>query len=68
MGAKAEIYRLMNRLTEQGLGILMISSELPEVLALSDRVVVLHEGCVAGGLEKAEATPDRVLQLATGGR
>lgn len=68
VGAKAEIYRLMNHLTGQGLGILMISSELPEVLALSDRMVVLHEGRLAGSLEKAEATPDRILQLATGGR
>jgi ribose transport system ATP-binding protein len=68
VGAKAEVYRLMNRLTEQGLGILMISSELPEVLALSDRVVVLHEGRLAGALDKREATPDRVLQLATEGR
>ena len=68
MGAKAEIYRLMNRLTEKGLGILMISSELPELLALSDRVVVLHEGRLAGALEKGDATPDRILHLATGGR
>jgi len=68
VGAKAEIYRLMNRLTAQGLGILMISSELPEVLALSDRVVVLHEGRAAGTLERGEATPERVLHLATGGR
>jgi ABC-type sugar transport system ATPase subunit len=68
VGAKAEIYGLMNRLTEQGLGILMISSELPEVLALSDRVVVLHEGRAAGALQRGEATPERVLHLATGGR
>ena len=68
VGAKAEIYRLMNRLTEQGLGILMISSELPEVLALSDRVVVLHEGRATGVLDRAQATPERVLHLATGGR
>jgi ribose transport system ATP-binding protein len=68
VGAKAEIYRLLNRLTEQGLGILMISSELPEVLALSDRLVVLHEGRMAGALEAAQATPEAVLHLATGGR
>ena len=67
MGAKAEIYRLMNRLTEKGLAILMISSELPEVLAMSDRVVVLHEGRLSGTLDRAEASPDRVLHLATGG-
>jgi ABC-type sugar transport system ATPase subunit len=68
VGAKSEIYRLMNRLTEGGLGILMISSELPEVLALSDRVVILHEGRQAGTLDRREATPERVLHLATGGR
>ena len=68
VGAKAEIYGLMNRLTEKGLGILMISSELPEVLALSDRVVVLHEGRARGALERSEATPERVLHLAMGGR
>jgi ABC-type sugar transport system ATPase subunit len=67
VGAKAEIYRLMNRLTEKGLGILMISSELPEVLAMSDRVVVLHEGHLSGTLDRTEASPDRVLHLATGG-
>jgi ABC-type sugar transport system ATPase subunit len=68
VGARAEIYRLMNGLTERGLGILMISSELPEVLALADRVLVLHEGRRAGVLDRAEATPERVLDLATGGR
>ncbi|HET7294089.1 MAG TPA: sugar ABC transporter ATP-binding protein [Vicinamibacteria bacterium] len=67
VGAKAEIYRLMNRLTAEGLAILMISSELPEVLAMSDRVVVMHEGRTAGALPRAEATPERVMQLATGG-
>jgi ABC-type sugar transport system ATPase subunit len=66
VGAKAEIYALMNRLTAQGLGILMISSELPEVLGMSDRVVVMHEGRTAGELSRAQATPERVMELATG--
>src|SRR5262249_53513083 len=65
-GAKAEIYALMNRLTAAGLGILMISSELPEVLAMSDRVVVMHEGRVAGTLARDAATPERVMELAMG--
>jgi ribose transport system ATP-binding protein len=68
VGAKAEIYALMNRLTDQGLAILMISSELPEVLAMSDRVVVMHEGRTKGELRRGEATPERVMELATGGQ
>ena len=67
VGAKAEIYGLMNRLTAQGLGILMISSELPEVLGMSDRVVVMHEGRTVGELSRAQATPESVMQLATAG-
>jgi len=68
VGAKAEIYDLMNRLTARGLAILMISSELPEVLAMSDRVVVMHEGRTTEALDRALATPERVMELATGGR
>jgi ABC-type sugar transport system ATPase subunit len=68
VGAKAEIYALMNRLTAAGLAILMISSELPEVLAMSDRVVVMHEGRTKGQLARAEASPEKVMELATGGR
>ena len=67
VGAKAEIYGLMNRLTAQGLAIVMISSELPEVLGMSDRVVVMHAGRTRGELARSEATPERVMELATGG-
>jgi ribose transport system ATP-binding protein len=67
VGAKAEIYALMNRLTAQGLAILMISSELPEVLGMSDRVVVMHEGRTRGELPRARATAEAVMELATGG-
>lgn len=67
VGAKAEIYELMNRLTSEGLGILMISSEMEELLGMSDRVVVMHEGRTVGALARAEATPERVMALATGG-
>ncbi len=68
VGAKSEIYALMNRLTAAGLAILMISSELPEVLAMSDRIVVMHEGRMRGELSRAQATADSVMELATGGR
>ena len=66
VGAKAEIYALINRLAEGGLAIVMVSSELPEVLGMSDRVAVMHEGRMAGILPRAEATQERLLQLATG--
>ncbi|HOV31855.1 MAG TPA: sugar ABC transporter ATP-binding protein [Candidatus Hydrogenedens sp.] len=66
VGAKVEIFRLMNRLLEQGVGILMISSELPEVLGICDRILVMHEGNLAGELSREEATQERIMQLATG--
>ena len=66
VGAKREIYLLMNRLVEQGKSILMISSEMEELLGMSDRIVVLHEGVVAGELQKDEFSQDRVLELASG--
>jgi ABC-type sugar transport system ATPase subunit len=65
VGARADIYALMNRLTAQGMAILMISSDLPEVLGMSDRVVVMREGRVAGELARRAATPDAVMALAT---
>jgi ABC-type sugar transport system ATPase subunit len=65
VGARAEIYRLMNRLTADGLAILMISSELPELLGMSDRVIVMREGRVTGTLSRADATPEAVMALAT---
>ncbi len=66
VGAKQEIYRLMNSLVEQGKSILMISSEMEELLGMSDRIVVLHEGRVTGGLEKDQFSQDKVLELASG--
>ena len=68
VGAKAEIYQLMNVLTRAGVGILMISSELPEALGMSDRILVMHEGRVAAELARADATQERIMQYATGGR
>jgi ABC-type sugar transport system ATPase subunit len=66
VGARAEIYRLINRLAAQGLAVLMISSDLPEVLGMSDRVVVMREGATVGELSGDSATPDAVMSLATG--
>ncbi|NTV62764.1 MAG: ATP-binding cassette domain-containing protein [Oscillochloris sp.] len=65
VGAKFEIYTLMNRLVDQGMSILMISSELPEVLGMSDRVYIVSSGRVTGELPIAEATPEKVMRLAT---
>jgi len=64
VGAKAEIHALIQELAERGLAIIMISSELPEVLGMSDRVAVMHAGTVSGVLSRAEATQDKVLALA----
>ena len=60
VGAKAEIHALMGKLAQQGLGIIMISSELPEVLGMADRVLVMSGGRIVGAFERAEATPDAV--------
>ncbi len=66
IGAKAEVHGLMSKLAKQGVAILMISSELPEVLGMSDRVLVMREGRIAGELERREATQERIMALATG--
>ena len=65
VGAKFEIYTLMNGLVEQGMSIIMISSELPEVLGMSDRVYVVSAGRIAGELPIQEATQEKIMQLAT---
>jgi ribose transport system ATP-binding protein len=66
VGAKIEIYQLMNRLTASGAGVVMISSELPELLGMSDRILVMHRGRVAAELDASEATQERVLTAALG--
>ena len=66
VGAKYEIYKLMNDLAERGVSIIMISSELEEVLGMSDRIMVMHEGRSTRTLEIAEATQERIMALATG--
>ncbi|MBN1231355.1 MAG: ATP-binding cassette domain-containing protein [Anaerolineales bacterium] len=66
VGAKYEIYKLMNELTDQGVSIIMISSELEEVLGMSDRVMVMHEGHSAGTLDIKDATQEKIMSMATG--
>ncbi len=68
VGAKSEIYKLMNELAAQGVAIIMISSELPEVLGMSDRILVMHEGRITGELSRADATQEKIMHLATGGQ
>ena len=66
VGAKAEVHRLMGALASQGIAILMISSELPEVVAMSDRVLVMREGRLVAELDRHEMTAERVMAAATG--
>ena len=66
VGAKAEIHRLMGELARQGLAIIMISSELPEILGMSDRIAVMHAGRIMATLDRAAATQERLLALALG--
>ncbi len=68
VGAKFEIYELMRQLTQRGVAILMISSELPELLGMSDRVAVVRDGRIVGELNREEATEERIIALATTGR
>ena len=67
VGAKVEIYHIMNQLVAQGVGVIMISSELPEVLGMSDRILVMREGEMVKELERKEATQEKVMYYATGG-
>lgn len=67
VGAKFEIYHIMLELVEKGYSIIMISSELPEIMGMSDRIMVMHEGTVSGELDREEATQEKVMLLATGG-
>ncbi len=66
VGAKQEIYAQINKLAKSGLAIVLVSSELPEVLGMSDRILVLHEGRLTGEFARAAATPEEVMACATG--
>jgi putative multiple sugar transport system ATP-binding protein len=65
VGAKYEIYTIMNRLIEQGMSIIMISSELPEILGMSDRIYIVSAGRISGELSIEEASQEKIMQLAT---
>jgi len=67
VGSKAEIYQIMDELTKRGVGIIMISSELPEVLGMSDRIMVMREGTIVGELSRAEASEEAIMKYAVGG-
>jgi len=66
VGAKSEIHRLMSKLAQEGKAIIMISSELPEILGMSDRVLVMHEGRVGGIFDRKDATQETIMRAATG--
>jgi ribose transport system ATP-binding protein len=66
VGAKAEVHALMSQLARDGMGIIMISSELPEILGMSDRILVMAEGRVAAILDRAEATQEKIMSYASG--
>ena len=68
IGAKKEIYNIINDLAAKGVAIIMVSSELPEVLGMSDRIMVVREGMVRGVLDKKEADQENIMILATGGK
>jgi ABC-type sugar transport system ATPase subunit len=65
VGTKAAVHALMSKLAAEGIAILMISSELPEVLGMSDRIIVMHEGQMTGHFTRAEATQEKIILAAT---
>ena len=67
IGAKKEIYSVINDLAAKGVAIILVSSELPEVLGMSDRIMVVHEGKITGIIDAKEADQEKVMTLATGG-
>lgn len=67
VGSKAEIYDIMNDLTKQGISIIMVSSDLPEIIGMSDRVAVMHEGKLQGIIDREKASQENIMTLATGG-
>ena len=67
VGAKLELYEIINQLTDAGRAVVLVSSELPELMGMSDRILMLHEGKIGGEFPRAEATPERLLAAAMGG-
>jgi ribose transport system ATP-binding protein len=68
VGAKAEIYQILERLAEEGMAIVLSSSELPEILSMSDRIMVMHRGKVEAILNRGDANQEKLLALAMGGQ
>ena len=68
IGAKVEIYKLLNRLADEGVAIIIISSELPEVLGMSDRILVMSEGAIVSEFTRDKATKEAIMEYATGAR
>jgi ribose transport system ATP-binding protein len=66
VGSKFEVYELLNQLSDQGVAIIMITSELPEILGMSDRVLVVHEGTINGEMDVKDASQEKILYLAAG--
>ncbi len=67
VGAKREIYEILYGLAEQGIGVLFVSSELPEVIGVADRILVMREGALVGEISKADATEENILAMALPG-
>ena len=68
IGAKSEIYRMINQLAHEGMAIIVVSSELPEVLGISDRIIMMHEGTQTGELVTADTDSHEVMEYALGGK
>ena len=68
VGAKREIYQLINELAERGVAIIVVSSDLPEVMGISDRILIIHEGKINGELQKADFEQEKIMTYATGGK
>ena len=66
VGAKAEIYKILCQLAQQGKAVIMISSDMPELLGVCDRILVMHDGRITGELSREEATQNRIMELAIG--
>ena len=67
VGTKAEVHKLLSQKAQQGMAVIMVSSELPEVMGMADRIFVMREGEHRGTLTRAEASPEKIITLATGG-
>ena len=68
VGSKSEIYKLIRKLADEGVAVMMVSSELEEVIGLADRVMVMHEGRCTGILDRDEISEENIMHLATGGK